>query len=458
MRVTRKSRVRIRIDNILFVALFLGAVSLLAWLSTRYHLQADWTASGRNTLSVASQRLLERLEGPLRISAYARKDEMLRNRVRELVDRYRRHKPDMELEFVNPDTVPDRVRELGISTDGEILITYQGRTEHLRTHSEQAMTNVLQQVARSGERWLVFINGHGERDPLGNANHDLGVWGKQLEQRGFNVQTLNLLEAREIPDNTSVLAIAGPQVDLMEGEVEIIRKYLEQGGNLLWLTDPGESVGMGPIAETLGLEFHPGAIVDPTTQILGVDPSVALVTSYPPHAVTRDFQVATLFPRAMGILTDDREGWDHQPILSTSASTWAETGELAGNIRFEEETDIPGPLDIGIAMIRVPDGNLAERPEAGGGGRTQRVLVIGDGDFLSNAFLGNQGNLDLGMNIVNWLASDDALIAIPAKTAPDTTLDLSPSAYYLIGFGFLLGMPLLLLGAGLGIWWRRRRR
>ncbi|MCP4043806.1 MAG: GldG family protein, partial [Gammaproteobacteria bacterium] len=268
MRVTRTSRLRIRIENILFVVLFISALAMVAWLSTRYHYQADWTASGRNTLSQASRKLLKRLEGPIEITAYAREDEILRSRIEDLVKRYRRHKPDLELKFVNPDTVPDRVRELGISIDGEMIITYRGQTEHLKTHSEQAMSNVLQRVARSGKRWLVFITGHGERDPLGNANHDFGIWGRQLEKRGFNVQTLNLLETKEIPGNTSVLIIAGPQVDLLEGEVAMIRSFLEKGGNLLWLADPGEARGMEPIGDLLGLEFHPGVIVDPTTQML----------------------------------------------------------------------------------------------------------------------------------------------------------------------------------------------
>ncbi len=86
------------------------------------------------------------------------------------------------------------------------------------------------------------------------------------------------------------------------------------------------------------------------------------------------------------------------------------------------------------------------------------MVVVGDGDFLSNAYLGNGGNLNLGMNIFNWLAHDDSFIAIPAKTAPDTSLNLSKIATGSIGLGFLIVLPLLLLGSGLVIWLKRRKR
>lgn len=460
MRVTRKSRLRLRLENIAFVVLFLTAAGLLAWLSTRYHLQADWTAGGRNTLSVASQELLKRLDGAIESTAYARKDPVLRASISDLFKRYRRHKPDMELHFVNPDTVPDRVRELGIAVDGEVIIEYRGRSEHLLTLSEQAMTNALQRVARAEERWLVFLTGHGERAPLGQANHDLGNWGKQLQSRGFVIKDLNLAEQGYLPEQTTVLVIAAPQVNLLPGEVAIVQRHLKQGGNLLWLADPGPMRGLVPVAEALGLEFQPGVIVDPTTQLFGIEsPDVALVTGYPLHPITRDFDLFTVFPQAASLQADPPEPWESQAFLTTSGHAWSETDELAGEIRFDEQTDILGPLDIGIAVSRSLGEDEATDDTNGGLEKgTQRVVVIGNGDFLSNTFLGNAGNLELGMNIVNWLASDDALIAIPVHVARDLNLTLSKVHMATIGLGFLAGLPLLLLGTGVFIWLRRRKR
>lgn len=463
MRVTPKSRLRVRLENMLFIALFLAVVGLLAWLSTRYNFQADWTAAGRNTLSEASRTLLGRLDGPIQITAYAREDPVLRSRIKELVARYHRHKPDMALSFINPDTVPDQVRELGVTVDGELIVSYGGRSQHVQSHTEQSLTNALQRVARAGERRVVFLTGHGERAPLGQANHDLGDFGRQLQQRGFRVEQVNLAERGALPEGTTVFVIAGPQVNLHPGEVKIVEDYVEQGGNLLWLTDPGSLRGLGPLAEQLALEAQPGVVVDPTTRLFGIENvAVAMITGYPPHPATQDFDLLTLFPSAVAMDADPLAPWESKAILTTSGHAWSETGEITGEVVFEADSDIRGPLDIGIALTRPLAGETDEptgRPDPPQPERlTQRVVVIGDGDFVSNSFLGNGGNLDLGLNLINWLASDDALIAIPARIAPDRNLALSEVQAAVIGLGFLAGMPLLLLGSGLVIWLRRRKR
>jgi ABC-type uncharacterized transport system involved in gliding motility auxiliary subunit len=462
MRVTRKSRLRLRLENLVFYALLLGATGLLAFLSTRYHVQLDWTVSGRNTLSEASQALLGRLEGPVAITAYAREDEVLRGRVRDLLERYRRHKADLDLSFVNPDTAPDRVRELGITVDGELVVELGGRKEHVQTLSEQALTNALQRVARGGDRHVVFLTGHGERDPRGQANHDLRDWARQLEQRGLQVETVHLAETGAVPEHTSVLVIAGPQVKLLPGEAVLLLGYLEHGGNLLWLADPGGLQGLEALAQQLGVELQPGTIVDPTTQLFGIDnPAMTLVTQYPLHAVTEHFDLVTVFPMAAGLTARPVAPWQSEPLLTTAGRAWSETGELAGEVRLDPGKDVEGPLDVGVALTRPRESaQTADAPPgaAAQSGATQRVVVLGDGDFLSNAFLGNGGNLDLGLNLINWLSSDDELIAIPARTSPDTQLVLSEVAVATIGLAFLAVLPLGLAAAGFVIWYRRRRR
>ena len=478
MEITPKTRLQYRLQSGLFLVLFLAVIGLLAWISHRYSFEADWTANGRNTLAPASIELLKRIPHPITIVAVARNTDLAptRRKIKELIARYQAVKPDIRLEFIDPDTEPDKVRQLKVTVDGELIVSYGNRSEHVTRPTEENLTNTLQRLLRSGERKLVFLRGHGERDPNGRANHDYGRFLRFLESKGIKGETLDLNQTPNIPKDTAVLVIAGPQTDYLPGEVNLIRKYVEKGGNLLWLHDPGPLHGLAALAKTLHVAFVKGLIVDPSTRMLGIpDPSFVVVTRYGEHPITRDFRYMTIYPRVVGIRflskanQDDKHPWQYTQILLTVERSWSETGPLKGTIRYDGGDETPGPLTVGLAMSRklpaadgkkkktdknktiTPKDKPKPQPE-------QRVVIVGDGDFLSNAFLGNQGNRDMGFNIVNWLSHDDTFIAIPSRSAPDTRLTLNRTTWSLLGLFFLFGLPGLLLGGGLSIWIRRRRQ
>ena len=447
-----------RINSLIMVALILCLAVLSGWLSTRYEWQYDWTRSGRHTLAKASVEVLDKMQGPVDVTAYAREEPGLREVISRIVARYQHVKPDIKLHFVNPDAVPDEVRKLGISVNGELVIHYQNRSQHVHSDSEEEFTNALQRLARGSERWLAFTEGHGERSPLGQANYDLGNWVVQLNNRGFKTQPINLADIQAVPENTQVLVIAGPQVDLLPGEVKLIGDYIDRGGNLLWLLDPpGKLFKLDDLATKINIKVAHGTIIDFAGRLIGLDdPTIVLETTslYPPHPATTDFNLTTFFPTATAITAGEDPGWQVTPLLSTGDHTWLETGKLEGEVAYDKGVDVVGPLNIGISLEREKEFDQGGKSVR----KTQRVVVIGDGDFLSNTYVANSGNMELGIRIMNWLSNDDDFISIPATFATDTQLDLSPLAAGLIGFGFLIILPLLLLATGFTIWWRRRKQ
>ncbi|MEE9552390.1 MAG: GldG family protein [Gammaproteobacteria bacterium] len=456
MKISAKTRLQSRINSAVMTLLVLCLAGMLGWLSTHYSWQMDWTHSGRHTLSVDSKEVLARMTDPINITAYARDNVDLREAIKKIVSRYQRIKPDIVLRFVNPDAVPDEVRNLGIKINGELILRYQERTEHVQSDNEEVFTNALQRLARGSQHWLAFIEGHGERSPLGKANHELGEWVQQLTNRGFKIQPLNLAQIQTIPENTQVLVIAGPQVDLLTGEMTLVLEYINRGGNVLWLADPGDLHGLDSLADYLNISLQPGMIMDFAGKLIGIDdPTVALVTSsmYPPHTVTKEFSYTTIFPTATAILSNENNDWRITPLLSTGDHTWLETGKLEGEVAYDEGSDQIGPLDIGVSLER----EIEIENKDGLLNKQQRIIILGDGDFLSNTYVANSGNLDLGIRLINWLSSDDDFITIPARAAKDTHLELSPLAAGVIGFGFLIILPLTLLGTGLTIWWRRKK-
>jgi ABC-type uncharacterized transport system involved in gliding motility auxiliary subunit len=448
----------LRLQNLGFILLLAAAVAMTAWLSTRYVVQADWTSGARNSLSAESRELLTRLPEPMRITAFVRQNVLLRKAIETLVGRYQRYKPDITLDVINPDATPERARELGITGEGELYIEYAGLGQRVLELNEQAMTNALLRLGRSGERVVTFLSGHGERKPLGEANHDLGNFGRELERTGITLREHTLASETRIPDDTSLLVIAGPQTELFPGEVELIEDYLNRGGNLLWMAEPDHSAEVTTLGEALGVRFLEGVIVDADTPLFGIDnPTFILVAEYGRHPITADVHAVTVFPTAAALDVNPTDAWEPIELLTTQTRTWTETGPISGQIGYDAESnERAGPLTLAVALTRPRPGTAVESedPEL----PQQRVIVTGDGDFLANAYLGNGANLALGLNLFNWLSQDDALISIRAKSAPDQTLDLSANTLILIGVGHLLVLPAALVSLGLLVWIRRRRR
>ncbi|MDJ0833403.1 MAG: GldG family protein [Gammaproteobacteria bacterium] len=453
MQINKKTRLQLKIQSGLFLILFLVLIGLLGWLSTQYQFNIDLTVGQRNSLSQPTLRLLQGIQQPVKISAFVSPLNESKPALDSLLERYQRAQALISFEIINPDLAPDLLRQFNITRDGEVLIEVGGRSENIIRVTEQNITNSIARLLRQGERFLVFLEGHGERNPYADANHDLQLFASRLSQKGFLIETLNLIDIASIPDNTDVMIIADPASTLFPGEVKLIRSYVEAGGNLLWLREPVDNSGLDELAEILDLEFLPGVIVDPTTQLLGLNRvDFALTADYPRHAVTTGIDSISLYPTASPILKDDQaQTWSSVPLMQSHDRSWNENGTLVGQISpGDDEGEQFGPHTIALALER----ELEQQDDL----VTQRIVVVGDADFLSNQYLGNGSNLALGLNMLNWLSHDDSLIAISPKQAADSQLELSANAQLFIALLFLLMLPLLLLGSGIGIWIRRRKR
>lgn len=446
-----------RLNGWLFAFAMTACVVALGYLSTRYAVMADWTAGARASLSPESQAVLSKLSGPVTVTSYASSSSGLRQPIATFVKRYQRFKPDIALNFIDPEQDPGKMRELGITVDGEMIVHYQGREVRLDDiSSEGPFTNALERLTRSGERIVAFVTGDGERRADGQANADLGTFMAQLESRGMRAVPLNFAQVTQVPEHTDLVVLASPTLALAPGAVRALVDYLGNGGNLLWLTEPANSdLNLAPLADALGLRVLPGVLVDGGGAALGLkDPRLIALGAYPPHAITRGFVLTTLFPQVAALAQVNRNDWAVAGFLQSGPQSWTEFQPIdnanASTVRYDASAgELKGPLDFGLALTR-----LSPSPDKS----QQRVVVIGDGDFLSNTFLGNGGNRALGERVFDWLLGDDALVSLPPRGAPDRVVTISQAELNVLSLGFLLGLPLLLLLVGGVLVWRRRRR
>ena len=468
MKMTKQAHRWIGLQNGVFYILLLVMLGLLGFLGYTFKFEADWTYGGRNSLSQPTQLLLKTLDKPLTFIAYIPNRPDLEADLRKMIVKYQRIKKDTSIEFVNPDLDPARAKQDGIQSAGQLAIHLGDKSEVVDGIGEQVVANALQRMSRGAERLVITVEGNGERNLLATDDHGMSQLVATLQRSGFKIQPHNLLRTQSIPDNASFVILASPQQDLLAGEVEILRKYVEKGGNLLWLQDPGGLHGLQTLEEYLGLKIYEGTVIDANQSLqalLGINhPAIVPVIDYANSPITQKLEGSqTIFPFATMVVRDpqaaEKQGvlvWKTEDLLTTLPSSWLEaSGVIQGAVKYDKANgDIEGPISLGVSLTR----ELEKSSDSTTKPHQQRIAVIGDSDFLGNAFIGQGANLELATSLFNWLSVDDNLIQIPIIRAPDTQLQLSEIKGYIMGIFFLFVLPLLLIASGTWIWWRRRKQ
>lgn len=451
----------LQLKNIAYSLLLLAAAIALYQLIAFHPLHWDATRNASNSLTPGSVNTLQQLQGTVNITMYANSNDAelgdIEQLVRDFVGLYQRYKADITLSFVDPVKDADAMRKAEIRSSREMVVEYGGRSEHLTLLNEQSLTSALLRLAHSKNQKLMYLDGHGERKLDGAANHDLGDFGKKLKQNGFQLSSLNLALAQDVPGNGSVLVITQPQIRLLPGEVDKILRYVDNGGNLLWLLDAEPLRGLERLAAKLGILLTPGIITDPDAQKMNAPENWTLGASYPPHSITRNFNLITAYPYARALGREDsiehadseqkstQTQWQRSTLVEAASNGWvSRSATIPKKPHFDQDRDIPGPFSLAIALER----SLNERE--------QRIVVVGSGSFLANAYAGNGGNLDLGINMVNWLTHEEHLITTQPRATLDSAVTLSKTQLSWISIGFVIALPLLLAIVGGVLWWRRR--
>lgn len=455
MKKNKINYLRVLIQGHTFIAISIVLITLVGFLSLQFHFFRDVTQDSRNTVSESSINILKQMDGAIYITAFAPEDEVLRQNIKNFIARYQRTKSDINLSFVNAAKDPKLAQQAKIKAKGgELIIEYQKRSEHLiPPYTEQEVTNVLMRLLRTHSQAVMLLNGHGERRFSSNNNHDFGTFGTKMLENGFNFSTPNLITAANLNKNGAMLIIASPTKNVTPVEVAKIRAYLDDGGNLLWLVDDENLHGLDDIAKYLGLEIAQGTVIDKSAAEFGGNLKTAFGEQYGDHPVTENFRIRTTFSEARKISAHGtyENGWKVQDLVHVASNGWLETAPLTSEsdpkeITFDQEKDVHGPINIALAIERKY------------GKKGQRVVVVGNANFLSNAFIINSGNLDLGINMVNWLAGEDNLISIQPPILKDGNLNINDESNYKIVFiGFQILLPLGLLVFGVFTWWKRRK-
>jgi ABC-type uncharacterized transport system involved in gliding motility auxiliary subunit len=336
-----------------------------------------------------------------------------------------------------------------------------GRQEtRITTASEQELTNALVRVTKDEKKHIYFLTGHAERLLEDTDKEGYSFLKEALERQGYTTRSLSLYESKKVPVDTSVLVMAGPQRPVSPEEQSLIAQYVNRGGRLIVLWDPGSRAGIEGLLAGWGLQSDNRTVLD-TQTILGGDLTLPVVNSYGPHEITQDMaKVFTMFPHARPLTFKDQKGtaWEYYPLAKSSPRSWGHPGEVEKGRDFDPAKDTPGPLVLAaIASTRPKPAEEDAAAETAKDSKRPAVLVVGDSDFASNAYLDFAGNSDFLLHAVAWLAEEKGQITIPPKDIGFGTFLLTAAQSNALFALQVVGLPGFLLATGFSVWRRRRR-
>ncbi len=457
-----------------YVVVMLAILAAVNYLAVQYNETFDATQSKLYSLSDQTVKVLRNLEKDAKIYYFDQKTRF--DRAKDMLVRYENASPRVTVQYVDPDSQPDLAQAMNVRTYGTVMVEVGPHREEAKSTGEEDITNAIIRVVKGEAKTACLLSGHGEADPTDSERDGFAGAKQEIEGANYSTRTISLLESPQIPGDCTLLIIAGPSKDYEQPEIEILRNYVEQGGRVVFLLDYQKSPRLVELLGSWGVRVNNDVVVDLTGigQLFGGGPLTPLVAQYETHPITAVMgNVATFFPMTRSVEPGESvAGWLVSKLFSTTAGSFAtqdlkiENRELRRNADKETE----GPISVGVAATHeVPEGAAAEKPAEGEtseppaeGSAAQpekkqaRIVVLGTSLFARNNFLGRGGNLDLFLNILNWLSSDEDLISIRPKDPENTPLDISQSQMTRLFLGIVVGLPLVIVLAGVRVWWRRR--
>jgi len=456
-----KRSTRYGANAVLYSVIFLGLLALVNVVSNGHSWRKDFTEGGLFSLSSQSERVLDSLRQNVEVMAFFQQGKG--SKLEDLLKNFAHTSDKFHYEFIDPVKHPEKAKAHDVSTSDVLVVKCGDRETMISGTTEEDLTNAILKVAKSEQKKICFLTGHGERDLDDETEPGYEVVRKALENENYLVEPLKLFMLEDVPADCAALVVADPVKPLETAESQALKRYLDGGGNVLFMVNPQSAPGIGALVADWGVTVGNDVVVDQVFRLfegpaLGVDP---IVEDFGTHEITKDLDGQLLFNMVSSVRVkeDLPPGLNAVSLASTSSKSWAETDlDLLfdkGEVSLTED-DLDGPVSVAVAVTRKidrpaegPDADLSKEKES-------RIVVIGDADFVDNQYIAKMYNADFLLNVINWLAGEEAYISIRPKTTRGSQVAMTPEQTQNIFYLSVLILPEILLLMGLTIWWRRR--
>ena len=497
-------RGRYSANTLLMIISFLLLIGVLNFVFWDNPNRWDVTSTRQFTLAPRTLDVLANLETPVNaIAFFDRNDEDQRpylEDVDNLLREFSVRSNQFAYEVMDPDVEPNIAKQYGVTSPGQVAFfvndsdtfdvafgaRYRGRNPRTgdaifdaNPSLEQDFVTPLLIVSGQEKKTAYFLTGHGERNVVDPTSDD-GIFTavNALTKENFDVRPLDLSRKKIVPRRTgdqpleedqvapSLIIIAGPVKDLLDDEVDELTDFLEDGGRLLVLIDPGAPTSYIDFLSNWGVTVSRGNVID-EEDFLRPDTRVPFVTQHnTQNDITKGLE-RTYFPGVAAIQFDMQSmppvvvGGQILPqqnvieISRTSSGSWL-VDDLTRSTP-NADLDTQGTFST-VVLVEDAFAPLDKSPKFidPASAIPASLVIIGDSDFVTNKHFDNASNGDLFLNSINYLTGDVSLINIRPKQVTRREILATPNEFDVIRYTSWFVLPSLMALAGIGIWWVRR--
>lgn len=439
--------------EIFLVGLIGLLIIVLAWA---HNVSFDLTPTKANTLSEQSQKTARRLADDVRVTVFYNSQEQGRVRqIKDLLRRYADQSSRFTFRMLDLDRNPLLANHYGVVNYNTAVVEGKGKQLLVRDVGEDDLTAALIKIIEGRQRVAAFAVGHGENDPdSSDPRSGLSQAAKALEAENYHIERLPDLRGG-IPDDVTLLVSSDPKTDFTESEIVAVDDYLKGGGGALFLLDAGSAPRLAALLREYGIAQGNDLIVDERNRLFYADSFAPQVAFFNDQIMPYTGAPPAVFPLAQSILpVDPSRDVQVAPFAFTGTDTFADKDRtvVEGVVpKFRPGTDLPGPVPV-AAIARVTS---ADQERAGS------LVVVGDGRFASNLYLGTLGNRDLFLNLAHLASRAEALIGarreiLPGGTFSRVHLTAGQGRILFWVSAVILPATMLLTGLLVGLWRRAR--
>jgi ABC-type uncharacterized transport system involved in gliding motility auxiliary subunit len=441
---------------VLYTLVVITAAVVVNVLANRYDKSWDATPNKRYSLSPETAKIVKGLKQNATIFYFDQSTHF--GQARDLLGEYADLSPKVKIQYVDPDKDPQLARADGVQNLGTAVVQIGDKKEAAGAMTEEGITGAFIRDIKTSTRTVCFVSGSGEHQIDDSGRYGLSGFKDDLGKESYETQSVDLISKPEVPSDCTVLVVAGPTHDYQQPEVAAIQKYVENGGRGLFLLDPplesrssviAANDALDAVLANWGVTPDKDLVLDqsPIGQLIGVGPEVAVVTHYESQPIVSDLKgTATGFPIVQSLAIQSTGKASVDKLFSSSDTSEAATNLGTGELRVDDPKNKKGPFTLAAA------GTFG----LGNSGQHGRFVVVGGSTWITNSFLSFNGNGDLALNAINWLASDEDLISIHPKPPEDQHITMTRAQMAFVRIVAVFGLPLLMMGLGTLVWWRRR--